>query len=241
MRQGRRISVRTTAYAAVAAATLLLGASPLPAQVIEDVFCVEPTHRARVGPKPRFRIGIRGVELTKVHYRIELTRDDFETIDYTFNQLVDRNGWGVVSPQFDDAGAVYLTSRPLRDGTYDWRPWAHNGIDWVEGKIACRVYVDGVAPAKIDEVRMDISPTGEIVLDWDLVTIDLDGRPEYVTKYHVYRYKLKSMFFVIRPFRYATIDQPPFADGNADSVVTPLVFYKVTAEDEAGNETERRY
>ena len=142
---------------------------------------------------------------------------------------------------FEDAGAVYLTSKPLKDGTYDWRPWAHNGIDWVEGKIACRVYIDGVAPAKIDEVRMDVSPEGQIVLDWDLVTIDLEGRPEYVTKYHVYRYKLKSMFFVVRPFRYATVDQPPFEDGNADSVVTPLVFYKVTAEDEAGNETERRY
>jgi hypothetical protein len=233
--------MRHAARTLIAVAAIgLLGTGVVRSQVIHDVFCIEPADRARVGPKPRFRMGIRGAELEKVHYRIELSRDDFETIEHTFDQLVNRSGWGVIDPRFENPGAVYLTSKPLEDGTYDWRPWAHNGIDWVEGKIACRIEIDSIAPETV-EVQMYVSPEGNIVLDWDLVTLDLDGRPEYVTKYHVYRYKMRTMFFVVRPFHYAEVDQPPFEDDNPDSLATRLLFYKVTAEDEAGNETERRY
>jgi len=87
-----------------------------------------------------------------------------------------------------------------------------------------------------------VEPGGTgIVLEWDPVTTDQNGRPEYVEKYHIYRYIRRSFFFVVRPFEIAVTDDTSFVDRAEIALVTPLVFYKINAEDQAGNEPDRRY
>jgi len=237
----RRFVPRPNHAVLVAAAVLALSIGAASAQVVEDVFCMEPEDGARVGVKPRFRIGLRGADVMKVRYRIELSRDDFDTIAYTIDQVADPGGWAFIDPGFDVPGAMFLSSKPLEDGEYEWRPSAWNGTDWVEGKIAYRMSIDGVPPALVDGVEMDKAEDGGLVLEWDPVTLDRDGRPEYVPKYHVYRYRHRSFFFVIVPFRIATVDTTRFEDRDPVALETPLIFYKITAEDESGNEPERRY
>jgi hypothetical protein len=236
-RPNRRALGRSIAAVAV----LSLSCAAASAQTVEDVFCMEPADGARVGVKPRFRVGLRGSDSMKVRYRIELSRDDFDTIAYTIDQTVEPGGWAFIDPGFDVPGAMFLTSKPLEDGDYEWRPAAWNGTDWVKSKIAYRLSIDGIPPADVDGVEMKVADDGAVVLDWKPVALDRDGHPEYVTRYHVYRYQTRSMFFVIRPFRIATVDTTHFVDRDPLALATPLIFYKITAEDESGNEPERRY
>ena len=96
-------------------------------------------------------------------------------------------------------------------------------------------------PADVEGVEMTIDESGAIHLAWDPVTTDREGRPEYVSRYHVYRYYNRSFFFVIRPFEIGVTERTEFVDASDRALNTPLVFYKITAEDEAGNEPDRRY
>ena len=46
---------------------------------------------------------------------------------------------------------------------------------------------------------------------------------------------------MIRPFQIGVTDKTTFVDRDEIALKTPLVFYKVNAEDEAGNEPDRRF
>lgn len=213
------------------------------AQLVEDVFPYEPKDRARVGPKPMLRVGVDGTDVRKMFFRIELSRDDFDTIAYTFDQKANRGRWGYMISGFEGPqGARYLVGEPLEDGVYDWRVSAWNGVEWIDGKITYRLTVDAVPPADVEGLGMTVDhETNGVVLEWKPVTIDRNGAPEYVAKYHIYRYELRSFFFVIRPFRIATVEATKYVDRDPRAFATPLLFYKVTAEDDAGNEPDRRY
>jgi hypothetical protein len=213
------------------------------AQYVEDVFPYEPDDRAVVGPKPMLRVGVEGSDVRKMRFRIELSRDEFDTIAYTFDQMEERARWGYIVAGFEGPpGARFLVAEPLDNGEYEWRASAWNGVEWIEGKTTHRLTVDAVPPADVDRLSMSVDPDdGSVTLQWDPVTLDRNGQPEYVARYHVYRYKLRSFFFVIRPFRIATVEGTSFVDHDPGAAATPLLFYKVTAEDAAGNEPERKY
>lgn len=230
-------------FAAAFVALLMTGAwaPALRAQVVDRVFPLEPVGGAVVGKKPLLKIGLEGADLPKVRFRIELSRDDFDTIDRTYDQTVESNGWAFTALG-GESGALFMVREPLEDGRYQWRVAAWNGVDWVPGKDESWFTVDGVPPADVTGIEMVIDyDSRSVKLRWDPVTVDQDGRPERVIKYHIYRYAKKSVFFVIRPFRLATVDTTWFDDTDRVALEAPILFYKITAEDAAGNEPERRY
>lgn len=211
------------------------------AQTVESVFPLEPRDRATVGRKPYLKIGVEGTDLPKMRFRIELSRDDFRTVSHTFDQLAESNGWAFTALG-GEAGALYMTRQPLENGPHWWRVSAWNGVDWVPGNEVRRFDVDAIPPADVTGIDMRVDHEGKSVhLRWDPVTTDRDGRPETVTQYHIYRYAKKTMFFVIRPYRIATVDRTWFEDRDREALESPILFYKITAEDEAGNEPDRRY
>jgi len=236
------MKARTFREAAVLA-IVALAAGTASAQTVDDVFPYEPKDRARVGPKPMLRVGVDGTDVRQMFFRIELSRDDFDTIAYTFDQKENRERWGYMIMGFEGPrGARFMVAEPLEDGDYDWRVSAWNGFEWIDGKITHRLTVDAVPPADVHGLSMTVDRQGKgVALSWKPVTFDRNGAPEYVAKYHVYRYELRSFFFVIRPFRIATVESTRFVDRDPKALAAPLVFYKVTAEDDAGNEPERRY
>ena len=210
-------------------------------QTVGEVRPLEPEWRVTVGPRPMFKIGVTGTDLVKMRFRIVLSTDDFDTEKYVFDQIEEPNGWAFTA-LMGESGAMFTPAKPLEDGRYQWRADAWNGVEWVEGDEYSEVDVDSVPPAYVEGMDMDVEPGGTgIVLEWDPVTTDQDGRPEYVSKYHIYRYIRRSFFFVIRPFEIAVTEDTSFVDRDEIALVTPLVFYKVTAEDQAGNEPDRRY
>lgn len=237
MSDSRRHWVR----AVVLAAAGLVSAPPAGAQVVERVFPVDPAEGAVVGKKPTLKIGFEGQDLPKTRFRIELSRDEFDSVDQTFDQIREANGWAYTALG-GESGAMYMVRKPLEDGPYQWRVAAWNGIDWVPGEDTATFRVDGVPPADVVGIDMRIDREKKRVeLAWDPVFVDRDGRPETVVRYHVYRYAKKTVFFVIRPFRLATVESTSFADTDPAALESPILFYKITAEDAAGNEPERRY
>jgi hypothetical protein len=206
------------------------------------VYPLEPRSGATVGTRPRLRIGVDGADVLKMRFRIEMSRDGFDTVAYRFDQAEEPGGWAFVATGFDEPGALYMVRSPLEDGAYEWRTYAWNGVEWVEGRTVNRLIVDGVPPADVEGVRMHFDPRRPaIVLEWDPVVTDRSGHPETVARYHVYRYYRRSFFFVIRAFHVAAVEGTYFEDTDPLALTSGLVFYKITAEDEAGNEAERRY
>jgi hypothetical protein len=221
--------------------TLAASLGAIEAQSIDEVRPLEPEWRETVGPRPVFKIGVEGTDLVKMRFRLVLSQDDFDTELYVFNQIEEPNGWAFTA-LMGEAGAMFTPPKPLEDGRYQWRADAWNGVDWVEGEEYSEVDIDSTPPAYVEPLGMDVEPGGTgIRLHWDPVTTDQNGRPEYVEKYHIYRYMRRSFFFVIRPFEIAVTDETSFVDRAEIALSTPLVFYKVTAEDTAGNEPDRRY
>lgn len=211
------------------------------AQTVDRVYPLDPPNGATVGTKPYLKVGFEGTDLSKTRFRIDLSRDDFDTIEHTFDQLADGNGWAYTALG-GESGALHMVRKPLEDGEYQWRVAAWNGVDWVPGKDDGWFRVDGIPPGEVTGIDMRIDYNAKSVhLEWDPVTVDRDGRPETVVRYHVYRYAKKSMFFVIRPFRLATVESTEFEDKDRLAFESPILFYKITAEDAAGNEPERRY
>ena len=222
--------------------TALFGAGPgALAQSIDDVYPIEPENGVTVGPRPVFRLGVDGRDLIKMKFRIVLTQDDFDTEAYVFDWTEDEAGW-MYTGLGDEFGGLYRTRKPIADGEYQWRADGWNGIDWVEGDATSWVTVDSIPPADVEGLKMRVERNGAAIrMEWDPVTIDQEGAPEYVERYHVYRYTRKSFFFVIRPFEIAVVDFPRYVDSDPVALDSTLVFYKITAEDAAGNEPERRY
>ena len=121
-----------------ALAALLVAVPGSRAQEAYDAFPVDPPDRASVGPRPRLRAGVHGEDVTQMQFRIEMSRDHFDTIHYTFDQREDSNGWAFVGSGFDVPGAVLNVRTPLEDGNYEWRVSVWNGFEWNGISIRCR-------------------------------------------------------------------------------------------------------
>ncbi len=232
---------RRLAETLLIALTGLWAAGHARAQVVDDVYPLEPEDGGVTGPKAILKVGVDGTDLGKMRFRIQMSRDGFETVDYTFDQLAEPSGW-VYTALGGENGAIYRSRQPIKGGVYEWRAAAWNGVIWVAGKKVFKVRVDDVPPADVEHVRMRVDYEAKaVVLDWDPVSTDAQGGPERVASYHVYRYERKSFFFVIRPFEVGQVTDTHFEDRDEKALKVPLLFYKIVAEDEAGNEPERRY
>ena len=220
---------------------VLLLATAARGQVLETVRPGFPAAGEVVGPKPIFKVLVAGTDVHKMRFKIELSRDDFDSIERTLDQQKDGNGWAFLLSG-DEWGGVHRTKEPLTDGAWSWRAWAWNGVDWIRAEDEGRFVVDSIPPADVDGVEMRIDRREKVVhLRWAPVTTDRNGRPERVTKYRVYRYQKKSFFHSIRAFELGETDRTWFEDRDPRALGAPLVFYKIVAEDDVGNEEGRRY
>ena len=209
------------------------------AQSVSSVVPLEPQDGGVAGPRPIFRIGVEGSEITKMKFRVVVSDDGFETSAYTFDQTEDAAGWALAVLDGEN-GALYRAAKPLAEGLYAWRADAWNGVDWVRGERTFRIRIDATPPADVAGVRMTRVRDG-LRFDWDPVVLDREGRSEEVVAYRVYRYARRSFFFVIRAFEVAVTTDTTWTETDPAALSAPMLFYKVTAQDAAGNEPDRRY
>ena len=218
-------------------AAFSIGVPAILAQSVEDVFPVEPQDGAVVGHRPKFKLGVEGSDIRKMSFRIELSRNGFRTVDYTFDQLENRNGWAYIG--FDQPGALFLVPGPLEGGIYEWKTYAWDGLAWIEGDKVHGLIVDTVPPADVEWLRLSLDRKKEVViLDWLPVATDQEGAPEFVTCYHVYRHHNPN-FSPIRVHEAARMENTSYREGDLEKG-PKLIFYKITAEDVAGNQPKRR-
>ena len=69
--------------------------------------------------------------------------------------------------------------------------------------------------------------------------MDVDGGTEYVARYHVYRYPRADRTPSVEPFEVAETEETRVTLRLDTSEDEKLWFYRVTAEDLAGNEAGR--
>lgn len=237
----RMKGVRVTALAGVVlllAAHVSVRALEQPERLLPET----PKDGASVGKKPRFALRAEGGDAQKLRYRIELSRDGFETIAYTFDQLKEPNGWAYTELPDGTPGAVYFSRQALAGGDYLWRVASWDGLSWRDGHGMSRLQVDDVPPGEVEDVRMSRSQQVPCVhITWNPVAVDRDGRPERVAAYHVYRYTAKGTTHPIRPFEAGATPELQYDDCDPAALTKPILYYRVVAEDEAGNIPGRRY
>jgi hypothetical protein len=213
---------------------------PSSAQVPERVYPVRPADGAVVGPRPVFCIGYEIPSeraAGELRFRITLDPRDRGLEPYDFDQRRRRSGWLLG----DEGEVLYRPRKPLDDGRYRWRAWAWNGVDWVPGEDAFDLRVDSVPPAAVEGLRVRFDEKkGQVHLEWDPVTLDLSGRPEFVARYHVYRYERRVFPPAARVHEIGVVEQTRFVDKDPPPTASKILFYKVVAEDQAGNEAGRR-
>jgi hypothetical protein len=201
-----------------------------------------PKSGAFVGKKPRFVIRAEGTDIEKLKFRIELSADGFRTIAYTYDQLKDAGGWAYTVLDDQSPGAVYFTRQPMAGGAYVWRVASWDGLSWQESGDRFRLQIDDVPPADVDDVLVSRDTrTGCVRIGWAPVTTDRDGREERVALYHVYRYASKGPTQPVRPFEAGQTSSLAYEDCDPDALKKPILFYRVVAEDEAGNIPGRRF
>ncbi len=201
-----------------------------------------------------FYISADGRPIQGEAYKIEIARDsDFEKIVTTFDGSKERGGWSLGDPKgIEDVPpelaptnflGIHLRVQPkLADGEYFWRAAkTTGGGGWTEVRGSESFVVDTRAPADIDTLRLRRLPDGSIQLWWAPITYGSDNQPETVAGYRVYRYEKLLM-------RYPPMTRYLLRELQADTTVTiplkdtepSMVFYRVSAVDEVGNEDGRR-
>jgi len=210
-----------------------------PARAAGRVFAIEPPDGAVSDANPVFQLGFEDIapaEVRRARFRITLSTDGFRSAAYVFDQRELRAGWLPGEP-----GRVYFRPRsPLADGDYEWKAAVWNGWTWDEDPAARRLRIDTVPPADVVGLRLERDArSGSLRLSWDPVVLDRDGRAEFVARYNVYRYLQGPPYPVLPALRVASGPELSWTD-DEDTNRAPLVMYRVTAEDEAGNEALRR-
>ena len=172
----------------------------------------------------------------KLRFRLTLEPVGEHGEGYVFDQRQTRSGWFAG----DEGQVLYRSRKPLRNGTYRWRAWYWNGTDWVGGTPARELRVDAVPPAEVGALRMTFDAQGgEVRLEWEPVVLDREGAPEFVTRYHVYRFEKRRFPGGVKTLEIGETFEPRFVDRDAPASESRILYYKVTAEDQAGNESER--
>jgi hypothetical protein len=223
----------------VAAGLTLFAPAAVRAQPLPEASPASPPDGAVRGAHPVFSLSYEGIEdlqLSQARFRIVLSEDGFRSEAYVFDQTEQRAGWLPGEP----GRMIFRPRRPIRDGTYQWRAFAWDGMSWRPGRGSHTLRVDTIPPADVEDLRLELArESGTLELSWRPVSLDREGGPEFVDRYHVYRYTGEPPYRVAVPLRAASV----LATGWTTEIATEtggLVLYRVTAEDEAGNEPLKR-
>ena len=189
-----------------------------------------------VGPRTVFEVGYEALgelQPRKLRFRIRLDPLRPGAGSYVFDQRQRPSGWLVGEPE----RVLYRTRKPLQDGSYRWEVAAWNGVEWLVGKDVFEVRVDSIPPGDVEGLRIVSQREGQrLVLEWNPVTLDRNGAPEFVVRYHVYRFERYRAFRGVRSHEIGVVEQPRFLDTEPQSERSKILYYRVTAEDAAGNE-----
>ena len=233
----RRLARTSAALLGLLLATLGARAQQQPSRLTLD----QPKDGAAVSPRPKFVVRTDAADVSKLRFRIELSRDDFKTVAYTFDQLKEANGWAYIESEGEPPGAILFVRKKLDGGDYVWRVSSWDGLSWQTGPEVQRVTIDDVPPAEVQGVRMRRDPaTGCMHISWDPVSTDQNGGPERIARYHVFRYWQRAAVPSIGPNEAGTSTETTYVDCDPTTLKKPMVFYRVEAEDEAGNIFGRR-
>ncbi len=211
---------------------------------IDDILLTEPEEGQITSAKPTFKVLVEGDDISHyLKFKIELSRDDFETVFKVFDQVEEKKGWSFHQWFDEEIGGIYRTTEPLPDGLYQWRAYVNEGMSYIAGEAVSSFIVDSVPPAEVSGLRMLYNQeTGHTHLEWDPIFLDVNGNSETIDHYNIYRYERKSIFFVIRVFYLGTTTAESFIDEDRSrNKRGKLTFYKVVGVDKAGNELGRRY
>lgn len=218
---------------------VVLAGRPGLTQEPRRVFPVEPSHRAVVGARPIFHVGYEGLDdatLREQRFRIELRASSRGIESLDFNQKRQASGWTRGEPGL----MLYRPQLPIPDGSYAWSVALWDGVSWIQGRESFEIRVDSVPPAPVEGLRVRYDRERSAVeLRWEPVVQDVDGGAEFVARYHVYRYPQPDRTPPVRPYEVLRTDQTSAVlepDGPDDE---KSWYYRVTAEDLAGNEAGR--
>jgi hypothetical protein len=201
----------------------------------EEIFPHAPEDLAVSRSRPVFHIGFTGVdpyEARLMRFKLALSEDGFITEAYVFNQRNRQSGWIQGQP----GEMIYRPRRPLRDGEYEWKAWAWNGVNWVDGGGSRTIRIDSIPPAEIQDLAlMYFQDSTEMIITWDPVSLDQQNNTEFVSGYHVYAFPGRPDLPVARTFRIGVVDTPRYVEPEATPADHPIMYYRVQAVDEAGN------
>lgn len=187
------------------------------------------------GSRPVFAISYDGIEdrlLRQARFRIVLRDEGSDDDAYIYDQREQNAGWIPGEP----GHVIFRPRSPIADGSYSWRVSFWNGARWVDEPRAYRLRIDTVPPAEVGGLMLTLDrDAGSVTLSWDPVVFDREGLPEYVARYHLFRYASGPPWPLARAYRVATTPDPVWMDAPTKDD-SRLVLFRVTAEDEAGNE-----
>ena len=233
-------------------AALAAGDDPVPsapapqpsAQVLSPFASATPLAPAEgsvVGARPLFRFAVKGVGEgweSAMPPVIELSQDDWKSTlrVYSLGSGPAR-GWRLTSPASGGASGTFRCPEELPEGGWQWRirlDGAAAPSPW--GSISFRV--DSTPPGEVRTLKVQRRSDGSLALSWSPVTEDVEGKPETVDHYAIYRYDSLGTFPQAAPSRIAEIRATAFVDRRAPTRVgsRPVLYYKVVAVDAAGNE-----
>jgi hypothetical protein len=196
---------------------------------------------------------------------IQISHDGWKSIDRTWSQKESPLGWRV-EPSDTEVAIAFRPPEGLDEELWQWRARVMAGGVLSESPRASGFRVDVTPPAEIEGLHLQRRPDGAVLLRWDPVALDVEGRPDLVDHYVIYRYDRRGTFpqgplVRIGESRAPTwIDRKPAAGGQGISEVPPpskggaqgqdpsrrgkraseppaaTIYYKVVAVDVAGNE-----
>jgi hypothetical protein len=225
-----------------------------PAAAFSDERPVAPADGENVFSMLEFYIEADGSPEPEEFYKIEVSPDpDFDEIIASFDSRENKRGWvfgdmmGLedvpeeLIPQ--NYQGVHLRTRlELSDGEYFWRAFkAIGGGSWEPLGRELSFYVDTTPPASVRRIEVRVTPRGELAFNWEPVIFDLEQNQELVAGYRIYRYtSLKKRYPVLTRYLIAETDATEHVVPDAIDDGNRIVFYKVQAVDETGNEEGRR-
>ena len=227
---------RLRLVAFLAAVAWVAGLAAAPPAPVDRVWPIAPADGAVTGPRTVFEIGYGALgdpHPRELRFRLRLEPAQAGGRAYVFDQRRRRSGWLVGEP----GRVLYRPRKPLDDGEYRWQVAAWNGVQWVVSPDLHLIRIDSVPPGEVEALQVKLDrESGRAMLEWAPVTLDRDGRPEFVERYPVYRYERGGPFRRVRVKELAVVEQPGWVDMEVASTGERILFYQVTAEDEAGNE-----
>jgi hypothetical protein len=204
------------------------------------VYPLSPPDGAVVGPHAVFQLGYEGsdhLRASRLRFRISMAPSRSGADAIVFDQRREPAGWAASG----ERQVLFRSRKPLPDGEYRWRVGFWDGVEWKEGTDRHAIRIDAVPPADVTGLRMRIDDErGEVLLEWTPVALDRDGRPEFVARYHVYRFQRRTFPKGVKSLEIGVVVEPRFVDREPPKDASRILYYRITAEDPVGNEPDVR-